>query len=173
METEVQEQATEQPEPQPGVPEKFPSSWEEVFKHPRFKELNTKAQAAQTELEKLRAEQRISQEAALKEQNKYKELYEQRENELKTERLKIMRLKVGKALPDELAELLQGETEEELKAHAEKLMKFAQPKEPGDGKQTQFGLPPLKGGAGNTMIDLTKETDPKKIREYIAAQQKQ
>lgn len=169
METEVQEQATEQPEGETTEQEKTPKS----IPYTRFKEVNDGYTALKAQLAELQSKQKQTEEAALKEQNKYKELYEQREAELKAERLRGLRLKVGKALPDELAELLQGETEEELKAHAEKLMKFAQPKEPGDGKQTQFGLPPLKGGAGNTMIDLTKETDPAKIREYLASQRKQ
>ncbi len=168
MSDEAQEQTTEQPESETSEQEKTPKS----IPYTRFKEVNDGYAALKAQLAELQSKQKQTEEAALKEQNKYKELYEQRENELKAERLKILRLKVGKALPDELAELLQGETEEELKAHAEKLMKFAQPKEPGESAKQPYGLPPLKNGAGNTMIDLTKETDPAKIREYLASQHK-
>jgi hypothetical protein len=60
----------------------------------------------------------------------------------KRERL-IARVARAANLPDELAELLQGDTEEALAAHAEKLKKFAQPAQP---EKNQLKINPTNPG---------------------------
>ena len=51
------------------------------------------------------------------------------------------------ALPDDLAELLKGETREELEEHAKKLQKYA-PKTPGGKKELGGGLNPTEDPVG-------------------------
>ena len=50
--------------------------WAEVFKHPRFSNLNERAKKAEAELAKLKKQFEKEQEEKLKEENKYQELYE-------------------------------------------------------------------------------------------------
>jgi hypothetical protein len=147
--------------------EKVPTSWKEIFGHPRFTDLKTRAQKAEQQLAALTDGQKAVQEAALKEQNKFKELYEQREAELKTERKNNMRLKVtsAKGLPVELADRLKGETEDEMVKDADTLLAFLKTSE--NQQLIDKGLPAHKSGGSSNLIDLTTETDPAKVREAI------
>lgn len=131
----------------------------------RFAEVNTKYRTLETQLADLTKAQKEQAENALKEQNKYKELYEQREKELTKERQERMRLTVAtsKGLPVDLANRLAGETEAELQADADKLLLFLKPTGP---QPTLPGLPPIRPGGGSG-IDLMTETDPAKIREAM------
>ena len=152
------------PAPVTPAPVADPAQPPATVPYERFAEVNTKYRTLETQLADLTKQQRERDEAALKEQNKYKELYEQRENELKQERQERMRLTVAtsKGLPVDLANRLTGETEAELQADADKLLAFLKPAAP----QTPPGVPPIRPGGG-TGIDLLTETDPAKIREAM------
>lgn len=50
--------------------------WEEVFKHPRFSQLNERAKKAEAEAQKAKKQLSKYEEDKLKEENKYQELYE-------------------------------------------------------------------------------------------------
>jgi hypothetical protein len=125
--------------------------------------VNDKAKTLETRLAELENGQKTAQEAALKEQNKYKELYEQREKELKAEKTNNLRLRVAtsKGLPMELVDRLRGETEDDMTKDADALLAFLKPAEP----KTPPGVPPLKLGTGASQIDFSTETDAAKIRE--------
>lgn len=58
------------------APDAVPQSWEDVFKHPRFKELQRAAKEAQAALDAQKQAQAQAEEAKLKEQAKWQELYE-------------------------------------------------------------------------------------------------
>jgi hypothetical protein len=159
-ENETPEQTTEQQDPKDALPK----SWEDIFKHPRFKELSTRAAKAEKALADADA-------AKLKEINDYKSLFEKTESELKTERANNLRLKVAssKGIPADLFDRLRGETEEELAKDADTLLALLKPAPKADDKGK--GLPSLNGGGGSPEIDFTKETDPAKIREAYRKKQ--
>ncbi len=62
-----------QPAPAPDAP---PASWDEIFKHPRFKELQRTAKEAQAALTAQQQAQAEAEQAKLKEQAEWKQLYE-------------------------------------------------------------------------------------------------
>lgn len=68
----VTEQAQPAPEPTSGVP----ATWEDVFRHPRFKELQKAAKEAQAALAAQQAAQAEAEQAKLKEQEDWKRLFE-------------------------------------------------------------------------------------------------
>jgi type II secretory pathway pseudopilin PulG len=72
--TDTTEGVTEpaQPAPANGVP----ATWEDVFKHPRFKELQRTAKEAQAALEAQKQAQADAEQAKLKEQEDWKRLFE-------------------------------------------------------------------------------------------------
>jgi hypothetical protein len=53
-----------------------PPTWEAIFEHPRFKELTKRAKAAEQKLTDVENAQRLAEEAKLKEQARFQELYE-------------------------------------------------------------------------------------------------
>ena len=69
---------TGQAAPAPDAP---PQSWDEVFKHPRFKELQRTAKEAQAALEAQKQQQAQAEEAKLKEQAEWQKLYEAKSEE--------------------------------------------------------------------------------------------
>lgn len=115
----------EDPKSPPDDPpsDKLPKSWEEVFNHPRFKQLNQRAKDAEDELATLKANAKKKQEDELKEQQKWEDLYNGSQKELEAERNRNLRFKVGldSGLPAEIIDRLQGENEEEMKADADRL----------------------------------------------------
>lgn len=162
--------ATPPPAAPPATPpastDEFPKSWEDVFKHPRFKELNTRAQTAEVELKKLQDAAKSKTDEELKKQNEFKTLYENTQKELSAEKLTNLRLRVAasKGLPADLIDRLRGETEEDLQKDADNLLTFLKPSEENnDGK----GVPPIGRGGTTPVIELSKETDPAKIREAV------
>lgn len=148
----------------------FPKSWDEIFKHPRFKELNDKAKSASAELERIKAEEKTKQDEALKEQNKWRELYDGSQVELSKEKVNNLRLKIAtsKGLPIELVDRLRGETEDDLNKDADSLMALVK----ADGKDSK-GLPRTRNQQSTSTIDFTTETDPVKIRAAVRAGQTQ
>jgi hypothetical protein len=160
------------PGKQPGS-DAFPSSWEDVFKHPRFKELNTRAQTAEQQLKEIQAAEKQKNDEALKEQNKWKELYEGSQKELSSTKTGYLRLKVltSKILPDEskgylnLIDRLQGENEDDIVKDVDGLLDlFKQPESKGIPSRRRQGEP--------ATFDFQAETDPKKIREAVRQGQK-
>lgn len=153
----------EPPKQEPPAEDPFPTSWEDVFKHPRFQQLNKKAQDAVNELERIRATEKAAADKALAEQNKWKELYEGTQKELSQEKVNNMRLKVAasKGLPADLVDRLRGETEEDLLKDADSLLAFMKPAEP------RQGVPPIGRGGASPVINLATETDPAKVREAV------
>lgn len=150
----------------------FPKSWDEIFKHPRFKELNTKAQQATAELERIKAEEKTKQDEALKEQNKWKELFDGKEKELSQRNIELLRLKTltAKIMPDDskeyltLIDRLRGETAEEIEKDADSLLALVKP-----ATKDSKGLPRTRTQQQTSLIDLQTETDPAKIRAAVRA----
>ncbi|MBN1991349.1 MAG: hypothetical protein JW953_01500 [Anaerolineae bacterium] len=150
-----------EPPADPPAPEGdgVPRSWDEVFQHQRFKELNSRAKKAEAELQQLQEAEKKRSDKEAAEQGKWQQLAEQREIELKTERLKRQQLEIAskKGLPPDLAPRLRGDTVEEMEADADILLTFMKP---GEGP----GVPPAGRGSGSKPLDLSKMT-PKEIRE--------
>jgi membrane protein involved in colicin uptake len=95
---------TGQPQPAADAP---PQSWDEVFKHPRFKELQKMAKEAQAALEAQKQAQAQAEETKLKEQAKWQELYEaertraeQVKAELEAAHIGTLRIQKQQALKD-------------------------------------------------------------------------
>ena len=65
-----------QPAPSGPSPDGVPQSWEDVFKHPRFKELQKQAKEAQAALAAQQAAQEAAEQAKLKDEAKWQQLYE-------------------------------------------------------------------------------------------------
>lgn len=145
-----------------GPAESFPTSWEEVFKHARFRELNQAKQSAEQRLKEIEAKEKETNDKALAEQNRWKELYENIQKELSAEKLGSLRLKVAtsKGLPLELVERLRGDTEDEIAKDADGLLALI--KEP-----QSRGLPAHRRSGEPVKFDLMTETNPAKIREAL------
>ena len=96
-----------QPAPTGPSPDGVPQSWEDVFKHPRFKELQKQAKEAQAALAAQQAAQDEAKQAELKEQAKWQQLYETAEaaaanlkNELQQTQAAMLRREKQLALQD-------------------------------------------------------------------------
>lgn len=86
----------------------FPSSWEEVFNHPRFKQLVKRASDAESEATRLKKERDNEQADLLQKQGEYKTLYEQEK-----QKREALEAKVGQI--DSYEQTLTGLLEAELK----------------------------------------------------------
>lgn len=131
----------------------------------RFREVNQRLQDAARRLSEIETSQRETQEVALREQNRWRELYEQREQELKTEKRQRQRLEVAgrKGLPSDLVARLQGETPEELERDADALLSLFRPATP-----PTHGVPPSSGSPPAAPLDVSQMT-PAEIRAARAA----
>ena len=135
--------------PDPKVPDPAPKDPDpKTVPYDRFKEVNDGKTAAEKELQKIKDAQTKASEDSLKEQNKWKELFEKRDAEAKVKETENLRLRVAtkKGLPADLIDRLKGETEQELEADAEKLLEFVKPGSPGN--------PPHNRGGGTTRLDI-------------------
>lgn len=165
MTQEINEQGEQQQQQQPpeqtNAEEKLPLTWEDVFKHPRFKELNQRAKSAEEKLAQLEKERQEREKKTLEEQNNFRALYEQAETTAKQLQIENLRLKVAfsKGLPPALIERMRGETEEELVKDADELLALF-------GENAKRGVPPPPRG-GSPKIDLSAEKDPEKIRDIV------
>lgn len=128
----------------------------------RFQEVNRKAQELEARLSQIEEAQKKASETALAEQGKYKELLEQRERDLATERAARLRLDVAtrKGLPAELVDRLRGDDQAALEKDADQLLAFV--KKPGGP-----GVPPPGGGGTPPALDISKMT-PAEIRKARA-----
>lgn len=141
-----------------------PSTWDEVFQHPRFKELNQRAKDAEAQLVQLQETQRQAAEAKLADEKKWEQLAQQREVELKRERAERLRASVAlaKGLPPDLAARLQGDDEAALNADADKLLALVQAA--AKGAQGP-GVPPSPGPGGRPVQVSLANMTPAQIRE--------
>jgi hypothetical protein len=123
---------------------------------------------AEKELKEVRAEAagyRVKLREAIQklEQAKSPEEYETAVSELRDENDKLSRqilineIAREHELPKELADVLQGATEEELKAHAETLKKFAPPKKPKKKVEVSGGLTPDEDNDAFDPVALVKQ----------------
>lgn len=128
----------------------------------RFKEINDGYKALKAQLEQLAAERKKEDEDKLAEQQKWQELAQRREAELKSERLERLRLQaaLAKGLPAELSSRLQGESEQDLLTDAEKLAQMLAQQVP-----PPPGVPPRHGATPPTSITSQQLRDPKWVRE--------
>lgn len=159
----IKPEPTPEPEPTPTptpTPDGPPGSWSEIFKHPRFRELNDRAKAAEEALAKITSDQKKANDEALEKRAEYKTLWENSQTQLETERKLHLRLSVamGAGLPAELAERLVGDTKEEMQADAATLQGLVKPV-PGPGQ-----APPVKGQPTKA-VDFSKMT-PAEIRKF-------
>ncbi len=125
----------------------------------RFKEVNDQVKTLTAQIAKFEAEQKKAAEKLATEQGKWQELAQQRENELKAEKLARLRLEVAsrKGIPVDLVDRLKGETAEEMEADAAALLAFLKPKE-------GPGVPPPKKATTPQKLDLSMMT-PEEIRK--------
>ena len=141
---------------EPPAPPKEPEP--KTIPYERFKEINDKANDLEKQMQKFTDAQKKASEDALKEQNKWKELYESKEKEAAEKAQENLKLRVAqeKGIPADLTDRLVGATKEELEADADKLLAFMKPGSP--------GIPP-KGKTGTAALLDIKNMSPKEIRE--------
>jgi len=145
--------------PDPNDPKTIP--------YERFKEVNDKAKALEDQLRAITDAQKKADEDKLKEEQKWKDLWEKSEKEKSEKEKELLRLRVAskKGLPADLTDRLRGETEQELEADADKLLAFVDlSKSP--------GVPPKKPGGANIPLDI-KTMTPEEIRKKAADLMKQ
>ena len=130
-----------------------PKPTEKTFPESYVKELRSegasareKLRQAEARLQTLENEKLTEQERTAKERDAFRVRAEALETELKEVRLSEMRARIGGkiGLPEELTELLRGETEAEMTAHAERLKKAMPSPQPGPwggGTTRQSGVP--------------------------------
>lgn len=140
----------------------FPASWEDVFKHPRFKELTQRAKTAEEKLAQLQKEREEIEKKKLEEEKNFQELYKKAEEAAKQLEAENKRLKIAykKGLPPTLIERMRGETEEDMEKDADELLALI-------GDVTKRGVPPPPRGGATQKVDLSTEQDPEKIRKYV------
>jgi hypothetical protein len=128
----------------------------------RFKEVNERAKELEARLEKIEADQKAQREKELAKQNKWKELAEQREQDLVTERQNRLRLQVAAqtGIPVELADRIQGSDEEAMAGDAKRLLEFLKP-------AAGPGVPPSNPSSEPAALDITTMT-PEEIRQNKA-----
>jgi len=148
-----------------------PTTWDEIYESPRFKQLFARTKSAEEKLSKLTAAQEAAETKALQDQEKWKELADKKSKELdelaaKTRAAELSSMKsrialsVGLTDPD-IIERLVGDTEDDIKADAEKMLaKLGNQSAPSGNAG---GIPPGTG-TGFTGIDISQMT-PKELRE--------
>lgn len=166
MADEPNNKPTIQPAPQPAQPvgeEGGDPKQSQSVPYDRFKQVNDERKALEERLAKLEADAKARHEKELAEQNRWKELAEQRERELETERIERLRLQAAATagLPADMAARLQGSTLEELAKDAAALKEFMKPVTPGTPP-----VPPRNGAAA--AITPENLRDPKWVRENQA-----
>lgn len=149
-----------EPPKEPPAPPKEPEP--KTIPYERFKEINDKANDLEKQMQKFTDTQKKASEDALKEQNKWKELYEAKEKEAAEKVKENMRLRVAqsKGLPADLIDRLRGETQEELETDADSLMEFMK-------SPVGPGIPPRGKSGGTTRLDI-KTMTPEEIRKHAA-----
>ena len=151
---------TPTPEPQKPSPAPEPEGNQPgPVPYDRFKQVNDELKTMRDRMAKIEADKKTADEERLKKQEEWQKLAEQREAELKDERLKRTRLEIAtqKGIPADLAGRLQGETAEEMEKDADALLAFLKP-------ATGPGVPPAGPGRGKKPVDLDNMT-AEQVRE--------
>ena len=154
------------PPPVTPDPVKPDPTLEKAIPYERFREVNEEKKKLEDRLKAIEDAQKKADEDKLKEENKWKDLYEKTEKEKAEKEKELLRLRVAskKDLPGDLVEFLKGETEQELEASADKLLTYAKTGSP--------GVPPRKPGGANTPLDI-KTMTPAEIRDKAPELMKQ
>lgn len=136
-----------------------PTTWEDIFKHKRFKELNTRAQQAEQQAEEMQKLLKAKEDEGKTEIEKLVERIGALESDLESKEKDNLRLSVAQAkgIPANLVDRLQGSTRDELEHDAEALKEFLKPAE---GK----GNPPVPRGGSPVGFDLSNKS-PDEIRQ--------
>lgn len=146
-----------------------PETWEEVFKHDRFKQLNQRAKDAEdqakkleTQLEGLQKQLKDKEDAGKTELEKLQGQVSELTGKWEESQARALRLEVAQAqgIPVELVDRLQGSTREELTADAERMKAFL--KDP-EGK----GVPPVPNKSGQPAKFDLKNKSPEEIRKAV------
>ena len=131
------------------TPPAAPATTPKTYTEAEWNQMAANHRKAQDELKKLQDEKKQREDAEKTEAQKALDRAEQAEREAANAKRALLTLKVGTkhGLPTELAELLVGQTEEELEAHALKLKALlpqqAAPPQPGStGQPPSGGTPP-------------------------------
>lgn len=143
--------------PEPTATDKNPVPYE------RFAEVNKAKNDLATRLAQLEAAQKTQAEQTLAEQNRWKELAEQRAKELDGLKTSQTRLEVAmaKGLPPALAARLVGATREEMEADADTLLTLVKTNAP-----TPPGVPPAPNRqAGSGEFTAAQLADPEFVRK--------
>jgi len=153
-------------DPPPVTPDPVPPD-QKTIPYDRFKEVNDEKKKLEDRLKTIEEAQKKADEDKLKEEQKWKDLWEKSEKEKSEKEKELLRLRVAsrKGLPTDLTDRLRGETEQELEADADKLLAFVDlSKSP--------GVPPKKPGGANIPLDI-KTMTPEEIRKNAADLMKQ
>lgn len=158
MTTKPEEKPEEKPEAKKPEEKTTPAD----VPYTRFAEVNDEKNKLAARLADIEAAQKKAADDKLADENKWKELAEKREQELASERLSNLRMKVALAseLPADIADRLVGKDEAELKADAERLKALIKPPE-GPGN-------PRPGRSGRAAVLDIKHMTPAQIREKKA-----
>lgn len=150
-----------QPQGQQGGQEPGPVPYE------RFREVNEQLKQLKAAQEKADAAAKASKEKELAEQQKWQQLYEQRESELKAERTRNLKMQVAlaKGLPADLIDRLQGDDAESIGKDADTLLQFIKP-------AAAPGVPPAGRNSKPARLDLSNMS-PEEIRKNAPALYKQ
>jgi hypothetical protein len=143
----------------------------------RFKTVNDRATEAERKLKEIQDNQAKADNDKLVAEKKWEDLYNGEKTKLAAKETEFLRLKIltSKILPDDakdhlsLMDRLRGNTEEEITTDADALLALVKPV--GKGGNGGGGTPGTRGSGTPPVVDYSKETDPKKIREMQKTQQ--
>ncbi len=158
---EAAPQATQTPQEDNQVP----TSWDEIFKHKRFKDLNTRAQNAETRLREIEESRQAEESRKLQEQGNFQKLYEDLQTQYENEKRYNMKLRLAssKDFPADLVDRVTGNTEEEIASDMDRLLAYM------TKKDAPHGVTPPPRGGSSTNFDFANAT-PAQIREYLEKQ---
>lgn len=128
----------------------------------RFQQVTQERKELKVRLGQLEKAEKERADTEAKEQGKWQDLYNQREADLKTERLERLRLEVAiaKELPAGMAERLKGDDREALEKDADGLLAFVKPSE-------GPGVPPA-GGRQQPNLQNLANMSPEEVRKQKA-----
>lgn len=77
-------QDNDKPQPQPQQTSDVPTTWDEIFKHPRFRELARQAKDAQAALDAVKAQQAEAEQKRLEDEKRFQELWQKEQERAKS-----------------------------------------------------------------------------------------
>lgn len=140
-----------------------PTSWKDIFEHPRFTRLVTTKNKQAAQLDALNKQIADAEEAKLKENEDFKALAEKHKADLdalkiqaETSRLESLRLRIATetGINPELASRLQGTDEDAIRKDAETMLQYTQATKPGAGIPNQQPGQPVPN-ATPSLSDMT------------------